>query len=279
MREDLEDRGFAITVPQYTLFQAKKEGVSCTFYQSGKLVIQGKGADELIEFYVEPEILKEAAFYGHHADAAPHIGADESGKGDLFGALCVVSLYADREGISKLISLGVQDSKKVADKKAIELGNKIMAEFSYHSVVIGPKKYNEIYAKIGNLNTLLAWAHATAIRNMVEKSGCRQVILDQFANERVMLNAFQGNMEGIELVQRTKAEEDIVVAGASIIARKLFLDSLVYLSKQAGITIPKGAGKDANEAVRQLVKLHGAAFLRDVAKCHFKNLDQILRGE
>jgi len=55
---DLKEQGFELTTPQYTLFSAKKKGVSCTLYQSGKLTVQGKEMSEFVEFYLEPNILK-----------------------------------------------------------------------------------------------------------------------------------------------------------------------------------------------------------------------------
>src|SRR3954463_1917682 len=39
----------------YALFAAEKEKTNLVFYQSGKLVVQGKGTQEFIEFVLEPE--------------------------------------------------------------------------------------------------------------------------------------------------------------------------------------------------------------------------------
>src|SRR5580693_626798 len=94
LREDLVGQGFELTKPPYTLFSAQKTGVSCTLYTSGKLTVQGKGKDEFIAFYLEPEILKKLA-YTHPelgVDMTARIGIDEAGKGDFFGPLCIAGV-------------------------------------------------------------------------------------------------------------------------------------------------------------------------------------------
>ena len=96
IKQDLIQQGFEIQKPPYTLFSAKKKGISCTLYESGKLTVQGKERGPFIEFYLEPEILKEFRF-SHpeaHVDQTPHIGMDEAGKGDFFGPLCISALYS-----------------------------------------------------------------------------------------------------------------------------------------------------------------------------------------
>src|SRR5689334_9240398 len=47
------------TVP-YARFAGAKRDVNVVFYESGKLVVQGKGTQEFVEFVLEPLILKEA---------------------------------------------------------------------------------------------------------------------------------------------------------------------------------------------------------------------------
>ena len=36
-------------------------------------------------------------------------------------------------------------------------------------MVIGPERYNELYEKFGNLNSLLGWGHARVIENLLEQ--------------------------------------------------------------------------------------------------------------
>ncbi|EKE21822.1 MAG: hypothetical protein ACD_7C00119G0001, partial [uncultured bacterium] len=188
LQKDLEDQGFAIKSLPYAVFSAQKNGITCVLYESGSLVVQGKNKDEFIEFYLEPEILK--SFKYTHPESlvsmTPRIGVDEAGKGDFFGPLCIAGLYADEPGIKKLISLNVRDSKKIADRSILDIAEILKQNFKISVVRIFPEKYNELYLKFKNLNSLLAWGHSTVIEQLVEKTKCREVIIDQFANKSVV---------------------------------------------------------------------------------------------
>ena len=278
LKVDLPAQGFVLASPQYTVFQAKKKGVSCTLYESGKLVVQGKEMAEFIEFYLEPEVLQSFAFsYSQlDLDLTPRIGADESGKGDLFGPLCVAALYASGDQINELSKLGIQDSKKMNDKKMIGIAKELKKNFTHHIVRIGSLKYNELYSKFGNLNRMLAWQHTVGLENIIQKTTCRYVILDQFASEHVMENMLKQKKVELDLTQRTKAEEDIVVAAASVLARVAFLDGLWQLEQDWNFSFPKGSGAQAKAAGKKFVAEHGPENLKKVAKMHFKTASEIL---
>jgi len=283
-QKDLEEQGFDISIPQYTIFSAKKKGVSCTLYQSGKLTVQGKEKGAFIEFYLEPHILKTYT-YTHPAHAVDeqtplnleaHIGIDESGKGDFFGPLCIAGVFAAGDGIAKLKTFGVRDSKMITDKDILLISRKIRENCAYHVVRINPAKYNELYAKFLNLNRLLAWGHATAIEQLVEKTNCHEVMIDQFAAEHIVITALKRKNLEVNLTQRHRAEEDLVVAAASILARAAFLEGLEKLRQEFQIPLPKGASARTIEVGRQFVQEHGKEQLEKVCKMHFKTLDSIL---
>lgn len=286
LKRDLEAQGFIFTQPPYTLFSAKKKGISCTLYTSLKLTVQGKEMGPFIEFYLEPEILKELTYtYANHAEASAsktsvneigRIGVDESGKGDFFGPLCIAALFAEGKAIHRLHEIGVQDSKNLTDTVILKLAKIIQAEFQHSIIRIGPQKYNELYSKFGNLNSMLAWGHATAIESLSLSSGCKCVIIDQFANEHVVANAIKRKKIDIELTQRHRGEEDIVVAGASILARAAFVDGMKKLSLEVELELPKGASKQVIEAGKRLVSKYGKEVLEKVSKQHFRTTTQIL---
>lgn len=195
---DLKDQGFEITTPPYTHFSAKKKGVSCALYHSGKLTVQGKEMRQFIEFYLEPTVLKTFTFThqeqyqgNSELDLTARIGIDESGKGDFFGPLCIAGVFAEGASISRLKQLGVRDSKALNDSTINKIAENIRKEFAYQIVKINPLKYNELIVQFGNLNKLLAWGHATTIEQLSEKTNCKKVIIDQFANEYVVLNALK----------------------------------------------------------------------------------------
>ncbi|MDN3508775.1 MAG: ribonuclease HIII [Candidatus Neptunochlamydia sp.] len=279
LKKDLEDQGFNLSQPVYTIFQAKKKGVSCTFYESGKLMVQGKEKDDFISYYLEPEILGNLSYtYPETAiDMTPHIGVDEAGKGDVFGPLCIAALYADEKMISELIKMGIRDSKRLTDSTIITFATKIKKEYPHSIIQIFPKRYNELYDQFKNLNHLLAWGHATAIEELLKKTDCRTVIIDQFANEHVVENALKRKKSlEVELSQRHRGEEDIVVAGASILARATFVQGIEKLGSQFNLTLPKGASSLVIKAGQQFVRSHGESPLNEVAKLHFKTIKDFI---
>lgn len=270
----LKEHDFEITKPAHTFFAGKKPGLSVTLFESGKCVVQGKNSPEFIEFFLEPEIL--GTFEETHkkslADFTPRIGVDESGKGDFFGPLVIAGVYADNETIGKLIDFGVKDSKALSDNTIQILAQKIKKVAPHQIVLINPQKYNEIYANFKNLNALLAWGHATVIENLSQRSQCLTVIIDQFADERVVIQALKRKKVELQLTQRHRGEEDPVVAAASILARDAFVNRLKTLSDEAGIILPKGASAAVVAAGRKLDQ----ARLPYFAKLHFKTLDKVL---
>lgn len=277
LMEDLKNQGFELSKPPYTVFSAKKKGVSCTLYESGSLTVQGKEMKEFMEFYLEPEILQSFQ-YSHpeaHLNLEPHIGMDEAGKGDFFGPLCVAAIYGDAEGIKKMRELGARDSKRISDDGILKIAKKLRAEFPYTVIRLFPKKYNELHGKFKNLNRLLGWAHAAALSDLALKTGCKKALLDQFAEKHVMENALKQKKVEIDLEQKVRGEEDLVVAAASILARAAFLEGMKTLGEEVGLELPKGASAIVKDAAKKLIAKWGPEILDKVAKTHFKTAGEL----
>jgi ribonuclease HIII len=205
-----------------------------------------------------------------------HIGTDESGKGDYFGPLVVAGVFVPEEQEEVLRELGVKDSKRISDNRVREFAGLIKEGYKHSLVVIGPEKYNELYGKLRNLNRILAWAHSRAIENILEEVRCAQAITDQFGDKLYVLNALMKKGRNIELIQKPKAEEDMAVASASILARAEFLRRLHFLSQDVGVDLPKGSSPLAEEAAVKLVRQHGEKILDKAAKLHFKLTQRVL---
>ena len=280
IKADLIEFSFELSKPPYTLFSGKKKGISVSLYQSGKLMVQGKDMAEFMEFYIEPEILKSFNFSHpeEYADMTAHMGSDEAGKGDFFGPLCIATVYADRETISKLMKMGINDTKKMADKKTLEIAKKLKQEVVYHVVKIGPEKYNNLYSKFKNLNSLLAWGHAAAIDQVYQKSQCKKVIIDKFASDSLISSAVKRKNKDLELILRTKAEEDVVVAAAATLARATFLWALEDLSKLVDHKLPKGASQLTKNAAINICRNQGVETLEKVCKKHFKTYEEVIKA-
>lgn len=204
------------------------------------------------------------------------IGVDESGKGDFFGPLVIAACYVGPEHLAELD--GVRDSKKLTDATALKLSAIIQGVCPHSVITIGPTKYNELYAKFKNLNSLLAWGHARAIENVLEVQPAKLVISDQFAAGGVLVKrALFEKGRAVEFRSVIRAEEDIAVAAASVLARAEFLRRLKSLGQEFGIELPKGATNVIGTGKR-LVAKHGEAALAKVAKMHFRTAAQVLQS-
>lgn len=203
------------------------------------------------------------------------IGVDESGKGDLFGPLVIASVYVDYESYKKLYNLGVKDSKTIDDVKILKLSKLIKSICEYSVVKIRNDKYNELYDKIKNLNKLLAWGHARAIENLLNKVDCDTVLSDKFGKEELIKNRLMEKGQNINLHQQTKAESNLAVAAASIIARAEFVKELDNINKEYNIRFPKGISHITIERGKEFVKKYGKEELFKVAKLHFKTIDRL----
>lgn len=205
-----------------------------------------------------------------------HIGTDESGKGDYFGPVVIAGVFLPEGQEDVLREFGVKDSKRTSDGRVRELAEIIKRGYTHSVVSIGPERYNELYVKLRNLNRILAWGHSRVIENILEKVPCRLAITDQFGDKAFVMNALMKKGKRLELIQRPKAEEDLAVAAASLLARAEFLKRLHFLSQDVGIDLPKGASSMVEEAGARLVRLRGAQILDKVAKKHFKITERVL---
>ena len=203
------------------------------------------------------------------------IGTDEAGKGDYFGDLVIAGVWADRKVEDTLAGLEVCDSKRLSDNRVKELAERIQDLCLVEVVRIGPQRYNELHTKLGNLNVLLAWGHARVIENLLAKAETELVVSDQFGDERYLRRALMERGRQIELVQMARAESDLAVAAASIVARAIFLASLARLSSEVGMKLPKGA-VHVYGAARQLYERGGLELLGQVAKVHFKTTQSVI---
>lgn len=284
LRVLLGERGFDFAPRPYTLFFAQKEKLSVAVYEKGpKVLLQGKGVEEFVQFELEPKIIGEAklGYEEVHSPEVfePHFGVDESGKGDFFGPLVIAGVYVDRGIARKFLEAGVQDSKRIgSDARIRSLADTIRKTHGAlaDTVVIGPAKYNDLYEKFGNLNSLLGWGHARVIENLLEKKpSCPRALSDKFADARVIERSLLQRGREIKLEQRTKAESDLAVAAASIIAREAFVDWLEKRSCALQLKLGRGVSAGVKEVARELVEQQGPAALRQVAKVHFRTAHEI----
>lgn len=277
VKDLLLDLNAVFDVVQYSFWRAKTNTFQAVYYTSGKLLIQGKNIEN-IAIEIDKILGINSCFEQPNLtdfNQEKYIGTDESGKGDFFGPLVVAGVQVDKNNKQKFIELGIKDSKKLDDKKILMLANQIKASSVHSVVVITPVKYNELYSKFKNLNKLLAWGHARAIENILEKSPCNYALADKFGDESLIKNALMQKGRSIVLNQMVRAESDIAVAAASVLARAEFVKRMQELELKYELQLSKGASDKVIEQAKTFISKYSFGRLNEIAKMHFKTVNEL----
>ena len=266
------------------LWRYDLEGASVTLWRTGTVRVQGKGEglpllERLVGEFAVPE---SAALPVDLPRDQPWAGVDESGKGDYFGPLVSAAVCVAPDVAAQLAAAGVMDSKKLTDGRVRKLVPEVRRLATWTKTVVAPPRYNTLYdefrAEGKRLNQLLAWAHVQSIASLLA-SDCRPAyaIVDQFADKRVIERAARAKAGDLRIEQFPRAEADVAVAAASIVARGLFLDWMADASERVGVELPKGASPAVVAAARQIVERGGRERLATVAKLHFATTNHVLQ--
>ncbi len=268
----------------YARFAFKGPKVNVTAYTSGKVVVAGKDTEDFVQNVIEAEVTG-APKLGYdavlHPDwFEPHAGLDESGKGDLFGPVVAATVVADEGAVQAWLKAGVRDSKTIVDTQILKLDDLIrdtpgvVVEMRHMEMA----EYNRVMARpYASLNRLLASHHADALQGALQKKWVPRGLLDQFSKEPLVQRELKKRgLERFDLQMRTKAEEDPVVAAASIVARAEFVRVMSHLSREFGDKLQKGAGGLAKAQASLLIEKFGARALGHFAKLHFRTCYEVV---
>lgn len=280
----LEERGYVFEKRPHQFFLARHGRLVINLYTSGKIVFGGKNnseKEEVQEFLLSldaKEHVKKEKEYAPIEITGTRIGTDEVGKGDYFGPLIIAGVVADETQIQKLQVLGIKDSKRLSDTTIQNYAVKIkgiLRREQYEVITIQPLKYNLLHKRIGNVNGILGWGHARVIENLLLKNpNCDKAVADQFGDQSYIESALMEYGKKIELIQTPKAEREISVAAASILARSEFIDRMREMNEIYGIQFPRGA-TDVIGVAKDFVASYGSRALLHVAKVHFKTTQKI----
>ena len=256
---------------------------SVTLWRTGTVRVDGKDREALrdvVEQYAVAAPAEGDQRVPPPTGGQPWIGVDESGKGDYFGPLVSVAAYVDPRGAAILDELGVRDSKKLTDRRIHALAPQVREVVREASTIIAPPRYNELYddfRRTGTkLNGMLAWAHARSVEELLAAAlHPGHIVVDRF-DAKLPVEA-RLRKRGIPVHEVPRAEADVAVAAASVLAREAFLSWLEGSSRRAGVRLPKGAGPAVIEAARGVYARGGEDALRHVAKVHFATTAQVVR--
>ena len=257
----------------------KADKLSIIGYNSGKLVISGKGTEGFVVNTLEPKVTGRVILgydeVNHPEWFEPHAGCDESGKGDVFGPLISACVIADGNMVREWLKAGIADSKKISDTKILKL-DKVIRDTKgvvFKTVFARMEKYNMLYSKFNNnLNKLLAWYHGKALNEALKARYVSWGILDQFSKNKLVDPYVKKENPNFNLISKTKAESDPVVAAASIIARAAYIREMKILSNQYELEFLKGASKKVLDQARDIFSKQGSRGLELCSKMHFKTI-------
>ena len=257
-----------------TAYLSKKENRKVTFFGDNAL-LEAKVWDPEVEIKEKKETVKEGWLY-----FGDQIGSDEVGVGDFLGPMIVVAAFVKESDINKLISLGIHDSKKMTDKKILEVGPEIVKQFKFSKLTLSNEKYNEMLDKGENLNSMKAKMHNRALLNMhKEYVDVLNIFVDQFVAEKTYYKYLNdANEEQVkDITFKTKGESYFpCVALASVIARYSYLKEMERLSEKYEMDFPFGASKKVTEFARKFLEKYGEEELYKVAKKNFANYNEVL---
>ncbi|ESU73294.1 ribonuclease HIII [Geobacillus vulcani] len=278
-------------LPAGALFAVKRPDVVITAYRSGKVLFQGKAAEQeagkwMVKRGADPGKRQERETASppleHRLEKLSAIGSDEVGTGDYFGPIVVAAAYVDRSHIAKIAALGVKDSKQLTDEAIHKIAPAIMETAPYAVTVLDNAEYNR-WQRSGMPQTKMkALLHNRTLAKLVDAIAPIEpeaIIIDQFLERgsyfRCLADETRIVSDRVHCLPKAESVH-VAVAAASIIARYVFLEEMERLSRTVGLLLPKGAGAIVDEAAARIIRERGEEMLETCAKLHFANTKKAL---
>ncbi|MXQ48984.1 ribonuclease HIII [Streptococcus pneumoniae] len=264
----------------YVAFSAKYMDATFLAYTSGKLVIQGKGANALAKYLgLDTDSSKDSSssISLQSGQDFPMIGTDEVGNGSYFGGIAVVASFVTPDDHAFLKSLGVNDSKQMTDQKIQAIAPLLEKKIPHQALLLTPQKYNQVVGKglKHNAISVKVALHNQAIYLLLQKGvQADKIVIDAFTspNNYQKYVTKEANQVRQAITLEEKAEgKYLAVAVSSIIARAMFLENLKTLGEEVGFQLPSGAAAKSDKVASQLLAAYGMESLAYTAKLHFAN--------
>ena len=265
----------------YILWKTKTiDDVSITIYSSNKgLKALFTGVNALNEAKIwdidaTVNIRKEQKTYTWQS-LDDQIGSDEVGTGDFFGPIIVVASYIKKESIPFLLSLKVNDSKKLTDQKILEIVPQILDHVIYSKLTCTNQKYNQLVKNGYSMNKIKALLHNHALIKVKEKINKNvECFVDQFCDVDLYYSYLQNEKKIINhhITFKTKGEVQYPsIAVSSLIARYSFFKELDLINQKYQVEIPKGASTTVDDFAQNFKDKFGKDELNKICKMNFKN--------
>ena len=244
---------------EFESFRIRFSSETIVAYTSGKIVSSGPHSEAAVQSAV-------VALSPESTQVDMTVGSDEAGKGEWLGPMVIAAVALTPKQSRILQSLGVMDSKEVPLERLTELASEIESSCSSKRVLlISPttfnKRFEELKEEGKNLNDLMAWGHSKVISEVygeITSDTPIRVVVDEFAREKTEYRLSRViPLEEIELIQRPRAEDEIAVAAASILARESRETWIDRYSDKEGIdlrdlSIPEAYKREDKETFSKL---------------------------
>ncbi len=215
-----------------------------------------------------------------------HIGCDETGSGDFFGPLCVVSCYIDKKDYEWLRSIGVRDPKSYTDQEIIPIAREIKDKIIYSLLILDNSHYNEMAMEGNNLANIKAKLYNQAVTNVMQKTNMNITTkaVTQFVSPKTYYNYLKSEVIVVkDLTFEPKAEEKyMAVMCANILSRYAYLQYFSNMSKSLKSKLPRGNNTSCEHMAVELAKRFGEKMLLKVAKTNltgYKRVKEALKKE
>lgn len=256
----------------YIRYFLKLPQATVSIYTSGKVLLQGEGAEKYASFFGY-QVIEET-----RGQNLPLIGTDEVGNGSYFGGLAVVASFVTPDQHAFLRKLGVGDSKTLTDQKIRQIAPILKEKIQHQALLLSPSKYNEVIGDRYNAVSVKVALHNQAIYLLLQKGvQPEKIVIDAFTSAKNYDKylAQEANRFSNPISLEEKAEgKYLAVAVSSIIARDLFLENLENLGRELGYQLPSGAGTASDKVASQILQAYGMQGLNFCAKLHFKNTEK-----
>ena len=266
---------------EYTIFLAKKGGVTITAFsskkKSHKVTFVGEYALEEAKIWDEAaeEVAPKEKVKEEWLCLDTQIGSDEVGVGDFLLPMVVVAAFVRKKDLPILKEYGVHDSKKLKDEDILKIGPALAKKFFLSKLTLSNEKYNEMIDKGENLNSLKAKMHNRALLNLFKQfPDTKYIFVDQFVGEEKYYSYLNDKNEKkiVNIIFKTKGESFYpCVALASVMARYSFLKEKEKLEKHYKMSIPFGASKKSDEFAKEFIGKYGVEEFSKIAKKNFVN--------
>ncbi|KYK23343.1 RNase HII [Thermoplasmatales archaeon SM1-50] len=207
-------------------------------------------------------------------------GVDEAGRGPCFGPLVVAGVLVEND--SKLVHIGVCDSKKLPPKRREQIASMIKTIASKYEIIVMPATDIDDLRKSMTLNELEVFMYSKIIEKL-RPDICYVDAVD-VKEERFGRDILLHLSKKPLMVSKHKADVNYPIVGAASILAKVTRDEHVRKIAQElepKLNLPLGSGYPADPVTKQFLRtwMEQFKFLPPHVRASWETCQQLLRNQ